>query len=250
MSSPIKSVSPENQARLRELIDEVLCVNQQFNLTAVRDPDEAWTKHVLDSLQLLDDSFNDLWAGSSSLIDVGSGAGFPGLPLAIVKPTVKVTLLEATRKKCDFLRSAIEKFDLNARVLNERAETAGQNRVWRERYNLATARAVGSVEEVCELVLPLVKPGGHAILWRGQHADAEVKAAHKVIEILGGTMRKISPYHLPGHPLTFHLVVIEKTGPTPTRFPRREGLPKHQPLGQQPVVQPVAAAKTSKKRKP
>lgn len=220
-------MNPDIEKRLHALIDEVLNVNQHLNLTAIRDPEEAWTKHILDSLQGLQ---TGLFEEVKSVVDVGSGAGFPGLPLAVARPDLKVTLLESTRKKCDFLRDAVQKFELNARVLNERAENAGQNKVWRERYTLATARAVGSIGEVCELTLPLVKVGGHAVLWRGQWAKEETQAARAVLKSLGGRLQKTSAYQLPGHPLQFHIVVIEKIAPTPAKFPRREGLPKHQPL--------------------
>ena len=220
-------MNPETETQLRALIDEVLRVNQQLNLTSIRDPEEAWTKHIIDSLQGLD---TGLFEGIKSVIDVGSGAGFPGLPLAIARPDLKMTLLESTRKKCDFLRNTIELFDLKTKVLNERAETAGQNKVWRERYAVATVRAVGSLSEVCELTLPLVKVGGHAVLWRGQWAKEETHVARSVLKSLGGRVQSVTPYNLSGHPLTFHIVLIEKIAPTPSKFPRREGLPKHQPL--------------------
>lgn len=220
-------MNPEIEAPLRALIDELLRVNQQFNLTAIRDADEAWIKHILDSLQGLE---TGLFEGHKTVIDVGTGAGFPALPLAIARPDLKVTLLESTRKKCDFLRQTSEKFELKTKILNERAENAAQNKVWRERFQIATARAVGSIGEVCELTLPFVKVGGHAILWRGQWAKEEINAAKSAIKSLGGKLPVITPYKLPDHPLQFHLVVIEKTAATPSKFPRREGLPKHQPL--------------------
>ncbi len=220
-------MNPEIETRMRALVDEVLRVNQQLNLTSIREPDEAWTKHILDSLQGLQ---TGLFEGTKSVVDVGSGAGFPGLPLAIARPDLKVTLLESTRKKCDFLRETIQKFELNARILNERAETAAQNKVWRERYAVATVRAVGSLSEVCELTLPLVKVGGYAVLWRGQWAKEETQAARGVLKSLGGKLHSVTPYNLPAHPLQFHLVVLEKVASTPAKFPRREGLPKHQPL--------------------
>lgn len=227
MSRGLESMNPEIEARLRQLIDEVLHVNQQFNLTAIREPGQAWTKHIIDSLQGLE---TGLFEEKKNLIDVGTGAGFPGLPLAIARPDLKLTLLEATRKKCDFLKNTADKFELNAKVLNERAEVAGQNKVWRERFALATARAVGSIGEVCELTLPFVKVGGHVVLWRGQWAKEEAKAAQKVMKSLGGNLKSVSPYQLAGHPLQFHLVVIEKIASTPKQFPRREGLPKLQAL--------------------
>ena len=220
-------IAPETEARLRALVDEVLRVNQQFNLTAIRNPDEAWPKHVLDSLQALQTGYCE---GRKALIDVGSGPGFPGLALAIARPDLKVTLLESTRKKCDFLRATIAQLAIGAKVLNERAEVTGQNRVWRERFDVVTARAVGSIGEICELTLPLAKVGGHIILWRGQRAPEEIKAAQSVLKTLGGVCRKTLPYQLPGHEMIYNLVVIEKNARNPPQFPRSEGLPKHDPL--------------------
>lgn len=220
-------MNPETEAHLRALIDEVLRVNRQFNLTAVRDPDDAWQKHVLDALQGLE---TGLFEDEKSVADLGTGAGFPGLPLAITRPQLHLTLVEATRKKCDFLRSAIEKFTLNAEVLCARAEALGQSRAWRESFDVVTARAVGSISEVCELALPLARVDGHVVLWRGQWAPEEIAAARDVLTMLGGACRELRPYQLPGHEMTYHLVVLDKIAPTPAKFPRREGLPKHQPL--------------------
>ena len=219
--------TPETEARLRALVDEVLRVNRQFNLTAVRDPDEAWHKHILDSLQGLE---TGLFEGEKSVADLGAGAGFPGLALAIARPKLRLALIEATRKKCDFLRSAIEKFNLNAEVLCARAEAVGQGRERREAFDVVTARAVGSIGEVCELALPLARVGGHVVLWRGQWARQEIAAVQGALQTLGGACHEIRPYQLPGHEMTYHLVVLDTIAPTPAKFPRREGLPKHQPL--------------------
>ena len=220
-------LSPERVARLHQLLDEVLRVNQQFNLTAVREPEAAWNKHVLDSLQGLR---TQLFEGHQSVIDVGSGAGFPGLALAIARPELKIRVLDATRKKCDFMQSASEQLQLNVKTINERAEDVGQNVVWRERFDVGTARAVGSLSEVCELVLPLVRVGGHAVLWRGSFAHEEAKTSNSAIKTLGGKLQNILPYHLPDNELTYHLIVIEKIARTPKTFPRRVGLPKQKPL--------------------
>jgi 16S rRNA (guanine527-N7)-methyltransferase len=220
-------ISPEVETRLRELLDEVLRVNQQFNLTAIRDPEEAWTKHVLDSLQGLN---TGLFEGQKKVADIGTGPGFPGLPLAIARPQLRLILVESVRKKCDFLQSAVEKFNLNAKVVCERAEATGQDKMRRARFDVVTARAVGSIGEICELVLPLVRLGGHAVLWRGQWANEELKAARGVIKTLGAKAIATTPYQLPGHLLNYHLLVLEKVAPTPQAFPRREGLPKHQPM--------------------
>jgi len=218
---------PECVARLHALLDEVLRVNQQFNLTAVREPEAAWTKHVLDSLQGLR---TGLFEGHKSVIDVGSGAGFPGLALAIARPELKLRVLDATRKKCDFMQSVSDQLELGVKAMNERAEDVGQSVVWRERFDIGIARAVGSLGEVCELVLPLVKVGGHAVLWRGSNAHDETKTAKGAIKTLGGTLQNILPYHLPNNELAYHLIVIEKVARTPKTFPRRVGLPKQKPL--------------------
>jgi 16S rRNA (guanine527-N7)-methyltransferase len=226
---PTARLAPEIVVRLHSLIDEVLRVNQQFNLTAVRDPDDAWTKHILDSLQGLE---TGLFEGRKSVIDVGAGVGFPGLALAVARPDLRLTSLDSTRKKCDFIRSAGETFGLDLRVLNERAEDVGQNVVWRDRFDVGIARAVGALPEVCELTLPLVRTGGHAVLWRGEKADEEAKAAANAIRKLGGALHTAASrsYRLPGHELTYHLLVVEKIARTPRQFPRRIGLPKQKPL--------------------
>ncbi len=222
------NLPPERIARLHQLLDEVLRVNQQFNLTAVREPEAAWTKHVLDSLQGLKTS---LFEEHKSVIDVGSGAGFPGLALAIARPELKIRLLDATRKKCDFMQSVAEQLGLNAKTINERAEDVGPNVVWRERFDIGIARAVGSLSEVCELVLPLVKVGGHAVLWRGSFAVEEARQSRNAIRKLGGKPDvTTTPYRLPDSPMTYHLVVIEKTARTPKTYPRRVGIPKSKPL--------------------
>jgi 16S rRNA (guanine527-N7)-methyltransferase len=227
MDELIAILPEERIRRLRELVDEVLRVNQQFNLTAVRDPDDAWIKHVVDSLQGLR---SGLFAGATRVIDIGTGAGFPGLALAIAQPELRLALLEATRKKCDFLRATAEKFGLEAQVICERAEVAGQDAAWRETFDVATARAVGSLSEVCELALPLVKTGGHLVLWRGEKASEEMENGRRALATLGAKFETLLPYRLPGHEPEYHLVVIKKMKPTPSRFPRRVGLPKQRPL--------------------
>jgi len=217
----------ETETRLRALVAEVLRVNQQFNLTSVRDPEAAWERHVLDSLEALP---TGLLEGVRRVIDVGSGPGFPGLALAMARPQLKMVLLDATAKKCRFLENTIAMFELNARVVNGRAETIGRNRMYRAAYDVATARAVGSMSEVSELCLPLVRVGGNVILWRGERARDELKSSKKAIELLGGVLSSVKQYSLSAHQGNFHLVVIQKQSETPPRFPRRDGLPKSEPL--------------------
>ena len=217
----------QNEERLRALVEILLRENQKLNLTAVREPSLAWPKHVLDSLQGLE---TGLFEGEARLVDVGAGAGFPGLPLAIERPRVRLTSLEATRKKCDFIQATMHELGVDGEVLNARAEAAGQDKARRESFDVAVCRAVGSLAEVAELCLPLVKVGGHALLWRGEGAPEEAREGAQVLAKLGGRARQVLPYSLPEHEARYHLISIEKVKHTPHGFPRRDGLPKSRPL--------------------
>jgi 16S rRNA (guanine527-N7)-methyltransferase len=215
----------ENQ--LRAYLDEVLRANQQFNLTSVRDPETAWTKHILDSLEGANTPF---FEGAKKVIDIGSGPGFPGVVLAIAHPQLEVTLLESINKKCRFLEAATREHAPNAGVLCARAEEAAHDKTLRETFDVGVARAVGSLSEVCELALPFVKVGGKLLLWRGQGAAQEIESSKGAIATLGGRARVLRRYRLPSHEIDYHLVVVKKNKSTPPRFPRRAGLPKQKPL--------------------
>ncbi len=233
MSSDTTVTGEETEARLHEYLNAVLQANREFNLTAVRDENLAWSKHVLDALQALgkfDSPATALFDGQQKVIDVGTGAGFPGVVLAIARHQLQVTLLEATRKKCNFLEAATTARAPNARVLCARAEEAGHEPELREQFDVAVARAVGSFPEVCELCLPFVRNGGNVLLWRGQYAPDEVAESKRAVHSLGGQARVLSSYQLPDHDTAYHLVLVQKTRPTPPMYPRRVGLPKHQPL--------------------
>lgn len=225
-------LKPEIEARLRDLVDQLLVTNAQYNLTSIREPAEAWNKHILDSLQALD---LEVFEEAQTAVDVGAGAGFPGLPLAIALPGVRFSFIEATRKKCAFIESMSQYFGLNANVINGRAEDVGHDKQYRQRFDVATARAVGSLMEVAEYCLPLVKVNGHVVLWRGKDAEAEARAAEIPLDLLGGSLVDIRPYELPGHELQYHLVVLNKLFETPMTYPRRVGIPKAKPLTEKDV---------------
>lgn len=215
------------ETRLKELVDVLLTANRQFNLTGIKIPEEAWVKHILDSLQGLE---TGLFDGEKSFVDIGAGAGFPGLPLALAQPGLRPTFLEATGKKCNFIRETAAHFGLKAKVVNERAEVVGHKSGHRASYDLATVRALGSVMEVAEYALPLVRVGGHVVLWRGKDAVAEAQDAELALDILGGALYDVQPYQLPELAMTYHLVILQKMGATPRTFPRSVGLPKAKPL--------------------
>ncbi len=199
--------------------------NERMNLTAIVAPDQVLVKHMLDSL-----SIAPLVPPATSLIDVGSGAGFPGLPLKIAFPDLRVTLIDATRKKVDFIQHVIRELHLaNATALQARAEDLGRDPAHREQYDLAVARAVADLAVLAEYALPFVRPGGLFIAQKGVQVDEEIGSAAGALKTLGGRVREIVPVHLPGLDQR-HLVVVEKTSRTPPAYPRRAGLPVHKPL--------------------
>jgi len=216
-------------ASLHHFLDAVLEANRNMNLTAVRDPQQAWNKHILDSLQGLE---TGLFEHPARAIDIGTGAGFPGMPLALARPELQMTLLDSTAKKCAFLESYIQNQNLTERikVLLGRAEEWGHSHLHRAQYDVAITRALGSFSEVCELTLPFVKKDGHAILWRGKDAPDETRQGAKVLSTLCARLVSCESYQLPGHELDYHLVVLRKAKSLPGRYPRKVGMPKKMPL--------------------
>jgi len=211
--------------------------NQRVNLTRITDYEEVQTKHFLDSLSCLDviEHARKVSAKGADVslkaIDVGTGAGFPGVALKIASPALSLTLLEATGKKVEFLRALVERLELaNVVVINARAEEVGQNPMHRERYDLALARALAGMATLAELTLPLVQVGGLVIAQKGENPKAEVETARTAIDTLGGQVQEIDPVVIPGLDGTRHLVVLRKISPTPNKYPRRPGMPAKRPL--------------------
>ena len=209
--------------RLRSYLQALVDANERFNLTAVTEPAQMWVRHVQDSLTLVPFIAS---ADAKTVIDVGSGGGLPGMPLAIVMPDVRFTLLEATGKKAAFLRETAVALGLaNVDVLNERAETAGQDhRAHRGRYDVAVSRAVGRLNVLAELTVPFAREGGTVLCIKGDKAAEEVAEAKQAL------------YHLHAHVVdqvrtpTGTVVVIEKVRATPRTYPRLPGEPKRKPI--------------------
>jgi len=223
------SLTPDQLTLFDQYQRELLVGNEKINLTRIVDPDEISIKHFLDSLSLvvaLPDPTTDL-----NVIDVGAGAGFPGIPLKIALPNLRLTLLETTGKKADFLRHVVDVLSLpNVRVVNARAEEAGRQPEHRQRYDVAVARAVSALPVLLEYTLPLVKVGGWVIAAKGQPPDAEVQESSVALKILGGRLDRVVPVTVPGLEAARHLVIIKKIRPTPKKYPRRPGLPAKKPL--------------------
>lgn len=206
-------------------LEELLEWNKKFNLTAITDPAEIKIKHFEDSLSLL----QIMPLANQSVIDIGAGAGFPGIPLKIECPEIKLTLLEATGKKVEFLRHITSKLGLSdVQVIKGRAEDlAGEQK---EVFDIAVARAVADLRILAEYCLPFVKIHGFFIAYKEDQVDPEVKTAETAVDILGGKIKEIKKVKLPGSEIVRSLVVIEKVRPTPAKFPRRAGMAKKRPL--------------------
>jgi 16S rRNA (guanine527-N7)-methyltransferase len=204
--------------------------NARINLTAITGYGEVRVLHFLDSLSVVCALPRERLA-DRKLIDVGAGAGFPGVPLAIAFPQLRVTLLEATGKKVAFLDDLARALALdNVTTLQGRAEDLGQREEHREQYDLAVARAVAGMRTLVEYALPFVRVNGTVIASKGADAAEETEAAAKAIQQLGGELRQVVPVVLPTLDEPRGLAVIEKVAPTPARYPRRAGVPSKRPL--------------------
>ncbi|MFL7790713.1 MAG: 16S rRNA (guanine(527)-N(7))-methyltransferase RsmG [Anaerolineae bacterium] len=211
----------------RELVDW----NRRFNLTAITDWEGVLVRHFLDSLSCLKALPRKELAAGARVIDVGTGAGFPGLALKIICPGMRLTLLEATRKKVTFLEHIVRELDLKeVEVLHGRAEALGRESSRRERYDWALARAVAEMPTLAEYLLPLVRVGGAALAQKGEGAAAEVQGAEAAITTLGGRVRQLVQVELRGLAETRYLVVVDKMAATPEKYPRRPGMPRKSPI--------------------
>lgn len=207
---------------------ELLAWNQKFNLTAIRDAEGIRTKHFLDSFSCV-----LAWKGipPRTLIDVGSGAGFPGLALKILYPAMRLTLVESVGKKAKFCRHIAEGMKMEGvEVLAARAEEVGQMAAHRQQYDWAVARAVADLPVLAEYLLPLLQVGGHMLAQKGASGPAEVHRSEPALKMLGGQMRQLIPVTLPGVAEERYLVVIDKVAATPGQYPRKPGIPAKKPL--------------------
>lgn len=215
--------------QLATYLDLLLETNRTMNLTAVRDRDRAWRRLIIDSLTLLP-GLDDL-PEDSALIDIGSGAGLPGLPVAMARPDLRITSLDATGKKIRFQQQVIETLGLsNATAIQDRAETIGHDPEHRDRYDVAVNRAIGPMAELLEYSLPLVKIGGSILAMKGPKVESELAVAGDALAVLGaGELRVFDAY-----PESFEndlvIVIVAKESRTPDGYPRAPGTPKHDPL--------------------
>ncbi len=199
--------------------------SRKARLTAVTRPADAARVHIFDSLLCLRAGFPQ----GAAVVDVGSGAGLPGIPLKIARPDLSMTLLEAAARKAAFLELAVAELRLAADVVEARAEDAGRDPRWRERFDVAVARAVAPLPALCELVLPFVRPGGKAVLLKGPAVVSELDSGRRAAARLGGGGPEVIEDALPGG-IRRVVVVVPKVGATPPGYPRRPGIPAKRPL--------------------
>jgi len=215
-------------AAFKKYEDVLLEWNKNINLTAIRDGEGIRNKHFLDSLTCM-----LAWRDRppERLIDIGTGAGFPGIPLKIIMPRLQLTLVESVGKKLEFCRHMVEVLGLeNVTCLQARAEELGLAREHREKYDWAVARAVANLPVLAEYLLPLVRVGGGMLAQKGETGPAEAHKADHAIHVLGGRIKQLIPVLLPGVTEERFLVVVDKVSATPPGYPRRVGLPAKRPI--------------------
>jgi 16S rRNA (guanine527-N7)-methyltransferase len=205
--------------------------NSVMNLTAITEKKDVYEKHFLDSLTITKIVSRETLDKGCTLLDMGTGAGFPGLPIAIVFPNVHVILMDSLNKRIRFLEDTAQKLDLtNVTAIHARAEELARNKKYREKEDICCSRAVANLSTLSEYCLPFVKKGGYFISYKTENVQSEIDQGQKAIKILGGELKQTEFFALPGTDYQRSLVKIEKVGTTPVKYPRKAGTPSKEPI--------------------
>ena len=200
--------------------------NKKINLTAITEPNEIILKHFVDSLTI-----SKYISDGTRVVDVGTGAGFPGIPLKIVRQDVEITLLDSLQKRINFLDEVIRELNLEKiETIHSRVEDFGKDKRYREKFDIATSRAVANLATLSEYLLPLVKVGGKVISMKGSLIEEELENSKNAIKILGGKIEKVDEFNLPNSDISRNIVLIDKIKETPNKYPRKAGEPSKKPL--------------------
>jgi 16S rRNA (guanine527-N7)-methyltransferase len=222
------TITPKQLAAFECYQQQLMEWNARMNLTAIRDEEGIRVKHFLDSLSCLQAMGEN---PPKRLIDVGTGGGFPGIPLKILMPGMQLTLVESVGKKVQFCQHVVDTLKLeNVLVVQSRAEEVGQSKEHREQYDWAVARAVAGLPTLVEYLLPLVKVKGSILAQKGHSGPMEAHQAEKAMRLLGGHLRQLHHLTLPGVVEERYLIVVDKVAATPAKYPRRVGIPLKEPL--------------------
>ncbi|MDB9316533.1 16S rRNA (guanine(527)-N(7))-methyltransferase RsmG [Nodularia spumigena] len=223
----------QQQQKFQQLYELILTGNQQLNLTRITDPQEFWEKHLWDSLRGIapQRQFIPTLSENASIIDIGTGAGFPGIPVAITVPNCTITLLDSTRKKINFINESLTQLTLsNAKTLVGRAEEIGHHPQHRKTYDIALIRAVSNAAVCAEYTLPLLKHGGLAVIYRGNWTEEETKSLQNAVNQLGGIIESLEQFTTPLTNSIRHCLYLRKVVNTPASFPRGAGVATQKPL--------------------
>lgn len=213
----------KNQKKFDTYYQELVSYNDKVNLTAITERNDVFTKHFLDSILAV-----DAIPMNASVVDIGTGAGFPSLPLKIVRPDIDVTLVDSLNKRVNFLNLVCNKLKIKSTNVHARAEDFAKNN--REKFDVAVARAVAKMNTLLEYLLPLVKVGGLVIAYKGSNIGEEFQDAVNALDVLGGKVLKSIRFDLPNSYGERNIVIIEKIKPTPKEYPRGKNLPKTNPI--------------------
>ncbi|WP_312098780.1 16S rRNA (guanine(527)-N(7))-methyltransferase RsmG [Niallia sp.] len=220
----------DKQIKQFELYYETLVEwNEKMNLTAITEKPDVYLKHFYDSITA--GFYYEGFQNAAQLCDVGAGAGFPSIPLKIVFPDLKVTIVDSLKKRIHFLEHLASLLDLKeVNFIHDRAETFGQNKEYRESFDIVTARAVARLSVLSELCLPLVKIGGTFVAMKAASAKEEIEAGKKAVSLLGGTVNETNSFLLPIEESERNIIIIAKEKPTPKKYPRKPGTPNKEPI--------------------
>ena len=209
-----------------EYMNILLKWNERMNLTAITDPDEVIVKHFIDSITI-----NNSFDNNKKIIDVGTGAGFPGIPLGIIRPDLNILLVDSLNKRINFLENVCTNLKIdNAKTLHARVEELGKNAKFREKFDYASSRAVAPLNVLLEYMLPFVKVGGYCVCMKGSNVIEEINTSEKALEILGGKIERIEEFTLPLTDIKRNIVLVKKIKNTPAKFPRKPGTPSKEPI--------------------